>query len=259
MIAEWKSTGAGEHAWLTHSANYLFSTAGVRWALDPLALSARLPGLSTPDYASDLDRLQLIVLSHIHNDHLDLELISALEELPLLWVIPDFMLDPVMKTATIPSERIIVPKPGCRINIDGLALTPFAGLHFHTRGGVPEMGYLVEFSGYRWLFPGDIRLYDSAQIPEFGRLDGVFAHLWLGKAGALMDPPPLLDEFCDFFSTFTTGRLVITHLNEFGRDVKDLWDETHYHSVVQALKIRAPYLQVEMALTGDRIYLGRLT
>jgi hypothetical protein len=256
MIAEWKSTTAGDYAWLTYSANYLLHTAGVRWALDPFALSTRLRGMTLPDYASDLDRLQLIVLSHEHNDHLDLDLISAIKELTLSWVIPDFMLDQVMKTAAIPSGRIIIPKPGSRINVNGLVLTPFEGLHFHDHGGVPEMGYLAEFSGYRWLFPGDTRLYDASRIPEFGRLDGVFAHLWLGKAGALLDPPPLLDEFVSFFSAFNTGRLVITHLNEFGRDEKDLWDETHFQSAFQAFKRSAPDLQVEMGLTGDRINLG---
>ena len=256
IISGWKSKDTGEHAWLTHSANYLLNTAGVRWALDPLALPARLPGMVLPDYARDLDRLQLIVFSHAHSDHLDLELISALQKLPLLWVIPEFMLDKVIETVPIPSERIIVPKPGSRIIIEGLALTPFEGLHFHNQGGVPEMGYLVEFSGYRWLFPGDIRLYDATIILDFGRLDGVFAHLWLGKAGAQVDPPPMLEEFCAFYGAFNTGRLVITHLNEFGRDKRDLWDETHYQSVVQAFRKKASSLQIEMGLTGDKINLG---
>ena len=147
----------------------------------------------------DLDRLQLIVLSHAHNDHLDQNLISALQGLPLRWVIPEFMLDTVMKAASIPSERIIVPKPGSRICIEGLTLTPFEGLHIREQNGIPEMGYLAEFGGYRWLFPGDTRLFDNSRLPDFGRLDGVFAHLWLGKAGAQIDPPPMLDEFCDVF------------------------------------------------------------
>jgi hypothetical protein len=256
MISEWKSTDTGDYAWLTYSANYLLNTAGVHWALDPFVLSTRLPGMTPPNFACDLDSLNLIVLSHAHNDHLDLDLISALKDLPLLWVIPEFMLDPVMKVASIPSERISVPKPGSRIDIDGLTLTPFNGLHYHNQGGVPEMGYLAEFSGYRWLFPGDTRQYDATQIPEYGRLDGVFAHLWLGKAGALLDPPLLLDEFCEFFSTFTTERLVITHLNEYGRDKNDLWDEAHYQSALQAFKKSAPHLQIEMGLTGDKINLG---
>ncbi len=253
IIAEWKSTVTGDHTWLTHSANYLLNTAGVRWALDPLALPARLPGLTSPDYARDLNHLQLIVLSHAHNDHLDQNLVSALQGLPLRWVIPEFMLDTVMKAASIPSERIIVPKPGSRICFEDLILTPFEGLHMRDQNGIPEMGYLAEFNGNRWLFPGDTRLFDYSRLPDFPHLDGVFAHLWLGKAGAQIDPPPLLEEFCTFYGAFNTRRLVITHLNEFGRDVTELWDETQYRSVVRVFRQNRPGIQVEMGLTGDKI------
>jgi L-ascorbate metabolism protein UlaG (beta-lactamase superfamily) len=211
------------------------------------------------NYAGDLDRLQLIVLSHAHNDHFDQNLISAVQGLPLQWIIPEFMLDIVMKTASIRSESIIVPKSGSQICIGDLVLTPFEGLHIRDQSGIPEMGYLVEFNGHRWLFPGDTRRYDISRLPDFGRLDGVFAHLWLGKAGAQINPPPLLDEFCAFFSCFNTGRLVITHLNEFGRDISELWDEIHYRAAVQGFKQNAPGFQIEMGLTGDKINLGHLS
>jgi L-ascorbate metabolism protein UlaG (beta-lactamase superfamily) len=256
IIAEWKSTDTGNHAWLIHSANYLLNTAGVHWALDPLALPARLPGMTSLNYAGDLDRLKLIVLSHAHNDHFDQNLISAVQGLQLQWIIPEFMLDKVMKTASIHTESIIVPKPGSQICIGDLVLTPFEGLHMRDQSGIPEMGYLVEFNGHRWLFPGDTRLFEISRLPDFGHLDGVFAHLWLGKAGAQNDPPPMLDEFCAFFSGFNTKRLVITHLNEFGRDATELWDETHYRSVVQVFKQNIPDIQAEMGLTGDKVNLG---
>lgn len=259
IVAEWKSADKGDHAWLTHSANYLLNTAGVRWALDPLALPARVPGMTSPNYAVDLDQLQLIVLSHAHHDHLDLNLISALQGLPLIWVIPEFMLDNVLKAAAIPPERIIVPKPATRISAGNLTLTPFEGLHMNGQGGIQEMGYLAEFNGHRWLFPGDTRLFDNSRLPDFGRLDGVFAHLWLGKAGAQIDPPPMLEEFCAFFSCFKADRLVITHLNEFGRDETELWDESHYRSVDQVFKQKVPGCQIVMGLTGDQINLGDLS
>ena len=66
IIAEWKSKDGEDHAWLTHSANYLLNTAGVRWALDPLALPARLSGLASPDYAVDLDQLQYFDDQHFY-------------------------------------------------------------------------------------------------------------------------------------------------------------------------------------------------
>ena len=61
-------------------------------------------------------------------------------------------------------------------------LTPFDGLHIHGEHGVPAMGYLAEFSKKRWLFPGDTREFDFSKLPDFGELDDVIGHLWLGKA-----------------------------------------------------------------------------
>ena len=42
LFAEWNSPGPEDRAWLMYSANYLFRTQGVRWAMDPLALNSRL-------------------------------------------------------------------------------------------------------------------------------------------------------------------------------------------------------------------------
>ena len=93
--------------------------------------------------------------------------------------------------------------------------------------GVPATGYLVEFQNKRWLFPGDTRTYDASQLPSFGPVDGLFAHLWLGRGCALMDEPPLLDAFCQFCLDLQPRRIILTHLNEFGRDADDFWDEEH--------------------------------
>jgi hypothetical protein len=43
MIMEWHQPGSEDRAWLMCSANYLFRTANVRWAIDPLRLKHRLP------------------------------------------------------------------------------------------------------------------------------------------------------------------------------------------------------------------------
>jgi hypothetical protein len=43
LIAEWNSPGSEDRAWLMYSANYLFRTQGVRWAIDPLTLKNHIP------------------------------------------------------------------------------------------------------------------------------------------------------------------------------------------------------------------------
>lgn len=255
IIREWSADGPGDSAWLTYAANYLFHTAGVRWALDPFALAARVAGVASPDYLADLEPCALIVLSHNHNDHLDQNLLRALQSLPVQWVIPGHMLATVLERAQIPRRQIIVPEYGKPMSFGQLTLTAFEGLHLAQGRGVPSTGYLAEFGVKRWLFPGDTRRYDLDALPPFGRLDGVFAHLWLGRACALENPPPLLDPFCRFFAGLRPDRLVITHLHELGRDADDYWDERHVAIVSSRLRALAPGLPVASAVLGERVAL----
>lgn len=252
IVDDWQSESSVDAAWLTYSANYLLRTAGVRWALDPYYLFSRISGGIPPDFARDLARLQIVVLTHAHNDHFDRDLLAGIRSLPITWVIPDFMRAAVDRAAGIPPERVISLQPGSPIRFGPLTLVPFNGLHIHGKNGVPAMGYLAEFNGKRWLFPGDVRSYCSDHLPDFGDLDGAFAHLWLGKGCALELSPPLLDEFCRFFASLRPRRLVVTHLQEWGRRPEDFWDLHHFQLAQVELARVAPDVAVGVALTGQR-------
>ncbi len=255
MISDWLGNDRLDAAWLTYSANYILRTAGYRWAVDPFSLFTRIGNGNQPDFREDLKSVQLIVLTHEHNDHLDLDLIRTLCDLPITWVIPNFLLDGHLQDIGIPKNNICVPHPGIALQFPGLTLTPFFGLHFRGSHGVPAMGYLAEFSGKRWLFPGDTRTYDPKGIPDHSPLDGIFAHLWLGRKSALLDEPPLLGDFVDFFSHFQTKRLVITHLEELGRKADDLWTWAHYLRVAESMRIQSPGVSVESAKMGQKVIL----
>ena len=84
IISEWKSSQK-DCFWLTYSANYLLNTAGVKWAIDPYSLFTRVGGGEQPAFSDDLTALQLVVLTHSHSDHLDLNLIAAIQDLPIHW------------------------------------------------------------------------------------------------------------------------------------------------------------------------------
>lgn len=253
VIQSWNHDEAGDALWLTYAANYLFRTGGMRWALDPFSMSSRVPGVEQPDYARDLAKCKLFVLSHKHADHLDLNLVKAMQDLPVRWVIPAYMLELIHDTALIPDERITVPQYGEPMQFDGLRLTPFKGLHINGGRGVPSTGYLAEWAGKRWLIPGDTRVYDRSQLPDFGHLDGVIAHLWLGRGKALEERPTLLDDFCRFFASFDTRRILVTHLQEFGRATDDYWDRDHFDRVQPELLKLRPGLDISCALMGEKV------
>jgi L-ascorbate metabolism protein UlaG (beta-lactamase superfamily) len=203
MIAEWNSPGPEDRIWLMYSANYLFRTNNVRWAIDPLTIGARIKAAPRVNVTCDLSNLSFVLLTHSHKDHLDIDLVSALRHLPIKWVVPKWMLSSLMKEAGLLRENIIVPVPLKAIELDGIRIIPFNGLHREitsdqTSKTVPALAYLIACNNKRWLFPGDTRTYDAAQLLDFGFVDHLFAHLWLGHSSALMEEPPLTDAFCRF-------------------------------------------------------------
>jgi hypothetical protein len=98
-----------------------------------------------------------------------------------------------------------------------------------------------------------VRNYNPRLIPDFGPLDGVFAHLWLGRGAALLAEPPQMEAFCNFFASLPARRLVVTHLYELGRQAEDYWDERHYARVAARLRQLNPALKVEHALMGQSL------
>lgn len=261
MVREWQQPG-DDRTWLVYAANYLFCTGGVRWALDPLTLRQRVPQAPEVDL-SLLSGLSFVLLTHRHADHLDLGLVRALRHLPIRWVIPEPLLALVLEQTGLPESRVIIPRPLKALQIEGITITPFEGLHWEppaiTGGaphGVPALGYLVEFSGQRLLFPGDVRDYDLRRLPDFGPLDGVFAHLWLGRGAALLDEPPLLEAFCAFYAGLPAHRLVVAHLHELGRRPEDYWDDQHCAKTVNHLRQLVPEPHILSAVMGESIALG---
>jgi phosphoribosyl 1,2-cyclic phosphodiesterase len=256
MINEWRQPGSDDRGWLMYSANYLFRTANVRWAIDPLRLKHRLPG--APEMpVGDLKDLAFILLTHGHGDHLDLDLLRQLTNFPILWVIPAPVLEMVQAELKLLMDRLIVPQAMQPIEIHGIRITPFDGLHWEEQArteslkGVPATGYLIEFNGKRWLFPGDTRSYAASQMPAFDPVDGLFAHLWLGRAGALVEDPALLDEFCRFCVGLLPRRVILTHLDEFGRDANDFWDSGHVQKVSAWFQRNASKIHLDSACLGE--------
>ncbi len=257
MISEWRRPVSEDRAWLIYAANYIFQTGGIRWAIDPLTLKDRVPDAPEVNLLPDLDRLSLILLTHRHSDHFNAGMIRALRELPARWVVPAPLL-PLVEEAGLSSRKISVPRPLEPLAFDGLRITPFDGLHWEDdpaqpagQRGVPAMGYLVESAGKRWLFPGDTRTYDVSRLPSFGAVDCLFAHLWLGRGAALHSPAPLLEPFCNFCLALHPRRIILTHLNEWGRHADELWRPEHAEEAVSVLRKTNPGLPVDIGCTGD--------
>ncbi len=227
VIQQWNQEGE-DAFWLLYSANYLFRWGGARWAIDPLTLSARIPAPYPAQPAIDFECCDFVVLTHRHADHLDLKLLQDIASLDIPWVIPEFLLSEVRHNICLSDSNIIIPKPGESLELSGIKILPLEGSHWEhphkdqmegtQNHGVPSYSYLFEASEKKWLIPGDTRSYDPANIPSSGPLSGLISHVWLGRKSALIEPPPLLEQFCNYQLAFDTKRIVLTHLDEWGRD-----------------------------------------
>ncbi len=263
IISEWGEDNGEDRAWLVYSANYLLRTGGIRWAVDPLTLKQRVPQSGALDTGHDLRQLSLVLLTHSHADHLDLNLLQTLKDLPIQWIIPEDIYHRVLQNTGITEARVIVPRHLEPISVEGMTILPFDGLHWEKQPlpaenplrGVPSVAYLVAFNGKRWLFPGDTRTYDARQIPSLGPVDGVLAHVWLGRSSALIEPPPQLDQFCRFFRDLQPRRVVLTHLDELGRNAAEYWDDHHASMVMARWQCLAPEIPISKAKMGDSVKL----
>jgi len=210
---------------------------------------------------SPLAALDYVVLTHRHADHLDLRLLRRMLAFPARWIVPEFMLD-LLLPLNPPPEKLIIPQALMPLHMGKLTLIPFDGLHWEPdpafpdgRRGVPAMGYLAEFNGKRWLLPGDVRRYDPDKLPALGSLDGLFAHVWLGRGCALKEELPLIEPFCRFILSLSPSRVILSHLQEFGRNANEFWDVSHAALMQRELRYHNPRLDVQIALMGDELYL----
>lgn len=269
MIQQWSVDDTPDAIWLMHAANYLARTGGVRWAIDPLRLGQRLPEAPDPNVA-DLGALDFVLLTHLHSDHIDQQLWRALRERPTQWVVPHYMLD-VFLEATGQSqqqwgERLIVPVPLQPVILHGMRVTPFEGMHWEWQAGAAQgtppinglasTGYLVECQAKRWLFPGDTRTYERSRLPDFGPVDTVFAHLWLGRTSALLADPPELAAFGRFFTGLAPReQIVLAHLYETSRQPEDCWVDVHVKQAAAVLQQYLPEIQIHAPAFWERFSL----
>jgi len=245
------STAHDHHAWLLGPSGYLLSVNGLRFGLDIHIHRPWIADDLSGSLADDLSRLDFMLLSHVHGDHYDEAMLRLLKGAPVRWFIPAFFDRERVLAAGVSPERVTWVEPGRTYQAGQLAITAFESFHVK----VPELGYLVETGQSRLLFPGDVRDY-ARRLPDFGPLDCLFAHVWLGRGNAQNLPcEPWLSGFCDFAVSLLPRRVFLTHLFELGRDAGNLWTYTHAGLAADGLLERDASLQIAIPRIGEALSL----
>lgn len=211
------SHGKDRVALLTH-AGYLLQLDGTRIAVDIAPNWFPLTAESNQALNDLIGTCDGVLLTHDHGDHYDK---SWLESLSVPVYVPNFLQVQGAKTVA----------DGENLKIGNLLVRFFASGHVT----VPEYGFMVEGGGKRFLFPADVRDYDS-EIPNFGKVDAVFSHLWLGKDMALkLKNNPYISKFCEFVQSFGCEKIMVAHLNDPSRNDENMWSEVHFRAVKKHL------------------------
>jgi len=64
-----------------------------------------------------------------------------------------------------------------------------------------------------------------------------------------------MDKFCNFHLGFHPSRVVITHLEELGRNARSFWNLSHFERAAARFKELDPALRVDYMLTGQSLLL----
>lgn len=262
VIQEW--SGDGQNAiWLMYAANYLLRVGSTRLAIDPMTLPARLGGHIPETIPIDLAPAEVVLLSHDHSDHVNWKILTAISATVQQWIIPLWLKPSFEQFIPAPSGSVAHVQPGDTITFRDVRIDVHNGNHWEDRPysrsgqsaqkGLPSLAFVIEGAGKKWLFAGDTRSFQpDARIP-CGPIDAVMAHVFLGRLHKPGDAPPLLPDFCAWFSGYATNRIILSHLYEIGRDSKDIWTESHSAMIERAIHAIKPTALVESFLCGDML------
>ena len=251
-------TKKGCNAALIGATAYLFCTNGYRWAMDIAFRCSRFL-TETPskvcEYLGDVD---LMILTHAHEDHMEESTIRALADTEIQWLVPEFMVKYLLEYGVRP-EKMIVVSAGETLQVGPLSIRVLPGRHFrpNTENGIEAVGYQITAEKAPTLvFPGDIRDYRTENVEKL-EADYCFAHVWLSDQA--MDPKqyiPKSEELAEFMLRMSDQNIMLTHLYEVARKEESMWQRHHAELVEEAIHKRSPQTTVQIPKVGEVLHLS---
>jgi len=247
---------------------YILLLGGVRIAVDPVFVLPSVRAAIHPRLAADFDAIDYILLTHDHADHYSPETAAVLRDCRALWLVPECMRLGTVYPGRgdfcangVPEERIRWLREGDALELPGLRLDAFRGLHHYDGGsdGPDSLGYLLSSAEKRILLPGDVRDFRPNLLPPFclKDIDLMFAHMYLGAGNAAAYPfTEPLARWARFFSAPQAKTVAVTHLYEWSSPPGRFWDFCHAGAAMDALYALCPETEVLIPVIGRRYRIG---
>lgn len=238
-------------------SSYLFNTNGFCWAVDIAFMNIRFLAESPSQVGKYLGNLGAVLITHEHADHMEESTIRALAESEIIWVVPEFLVDDMLRFG-VSAERVVAVKSGETISVGSLEIRVLGGRHYRpdTGKGCDAVGYVVTADDSLSIaFPSDVRDYSTADMPIFDA-DYCFAHVWLSDNAFDEERNTAKSaDFAEFMLRMSSQNIILGHLYESSRTADSLWQMHHANIVCEAIRKKSPETKVYVPQYGDIIKL----
>jgi len=200
-----------------------------------------------------LEKLDGVVLTHMHADHYDKTFIRHAAEAKIKWYVPDFFPIEDLVACGLTPESVVTTSPGMTVTLGNTELSFFESNHRNEgmETFVMEYGFCLCHAGKQYVFPCDVRTYDPSFYGSFPNTEVLFSHVWLGRGKAMETSwEPKMQQFCEFVLSFGPKRVTLGHLYETGRPLTELWRYQHAGAVMDRLLAMDPALDVTILKPG---------
>ena len=246
-----------------NSSTYIFSTGRKTfWMMDP---NFNMTGFDEQELdgitALIAQKIRFIVITHLHGDHCQAQLVRKLKDSPIRWIISPRFTEYFTTNFGVAPDRLIELADGEETQIEAIRIRAQRGYHAEPgKKVVVSCSYDITLpDGVRLFFPADIRDYE-AEIPDREQpVDYIFGHVFLGREDAQGDQFSMLDGFCRFMTSRKSSNLILTHLYEVSRQPRDLWTRRHAEMAAEAIRKYDPELKIVIPHFGDMLHLVRET
>ncbi len=236
------------------ASGYVFKICSVVFGMDIVFRRDWIKEQVKDRYLDDLKKLKYFFITHSHVDHYDKRLISELKDSEIVWIIPDFFDKSEILSLGLREEKIIWAKKDEKFELDFGTVTVFESRHFRPTGeGVNEYGYIFDTKEKkRIVCPGDVRRYDKDLFVDFGKIDTLILHVWLGGKNAENYPyEPYASDFSKFAADLKPDKIIFGHLNEFARTRDEMWSYAHAGLLTAGIKALKPDTQIIAPYVGE--------
>lgn len=236
------------------ASGYVFKINSVVFGMDIVFRTRWLKEQVADRYYDDLKKLKYFFITHDHIDHYDKPLISDLKDTDIVWIIPDFFSKEEILSLGLREDKIIWAKKEESFELEFGTVIPFESQHFRVTGeGVKEYGYIFDTKDKkRIVCPGDLRRYGKDLFRDFGKIDTLILHIWLGDRNAENYPfEPYASDFVKFAADLNPDKIIFGHLNEYVRKRAEMWSYMHAGLVTAGIKALKPDTKIAAPYTGD--------